>query len=281
MAKSDNKPPEQKPTPTQEAVDDLLWEIPFARPIWKFFVREGKAVKHGWVAVAVIVAIVVFFTHRWTEGDVDAKILTATNYFGGVLAKKESDISALKGQLAEAKEELNKCQLTLTPYQALTIAKLGPEPIILGLTVNGINIPNVDTTPGAVVSCLMFPINKTNIIIINLVNRSKMTAANPVLRFSAEIDPTNIMTDGWQLEPKSDDLKNHWHQQKIVSLPQQTIFQLPPLKISPNFKCKSVEVRFLAVADNSTSFQFCVDFIFNNDSDSTNKCYTNTIDRMQ
>lgn len=57
MAEPEVKPPEQKLTPNQQAIEDLSWDILFFRTIWNFFVREGKIVKNGWLAIAVIVGI--------------------------------------------------------------------------------------------------------------------------------------------------------------------------------------------------------------------------------
>ena len=42
------KPTEKKPTPNQRAIEDLSWDIPSARTIGNFFIREGRAVKNGY-----------------------------------------------------------------------------------------------------------------------------------------------------------------------------------------------------------------------------------------
>jgi hypothetical protein len=42
-----------EPTPNQQAIEDLSWDIPFVRTIGNFFIRDGKAVKNGWLAVAI------------------------------------------------------------------------------------------------------------------------------------------------------------------------------------------------------------------------------------
>jgi hypothetical protein len=121
MEESD-KPPEEKPTPNQQAVEDLSWDIPFARTIGNFFIREGKAVKNGWLAVAIIAGITFWLTHSLTEVNIDTEISGVTNYFNG-------EISNLRGQLTDAKQDRDKYQVMLAPFEAMAIAKYTNAPL--------------------------------------------------------------------------------------------------------------------------------------------------------
>jgi hypothetical protein len=272
MSESDNRPPEQKPTPTQEAVDDLLWDIPFARPIWKFFVREGKAVKHGWVAVAVIVVITVYFTHRWTEGDVDAKISAATNYFGGVLAKKESEISELKGELADAKQDRDKYQLMIAPFEAMAIAKYTNAPLDQRLdlltaamtaitnVLSGIEssrptfallIYDLPTTNGQVII-----LEKSRELNIGAGNKGDVTAKNVTIDFLTPIAASNIIFySDWHPEPVAEHPNgiayNHWIATSELSEGKHDAFIAARITISTNFTEPSFPVSIRIHSDES------------------------------
>ena len=50
-----------------DLLDELSWEIPFVRPIFTFFVKEGAAMKNGWVAFLIMAGICVFATHEFEK----------------------------------------------------------------------------------------------------------------------------------------------------------------------------------------------------------------------
>jgi hypothetical protein len=104
------KPQESKPTQTQETLEELSWDIPLFRTIKTFFIREGKAVRNGWLAVLIIVAITIWQTHSWTKSETDEKI------------------SDLKGQLTDAKHDRDHYQELLAPFEAYAMAKFTNEP---------------------------------------------------------------------------------------------------------------------------------------------------------
>jgi hypothetical protein len=93
------------------------------------------------------------------------------------------------------------------------LSSLGSEKAILGLRVNQTDLTNVDISIGAVVYATLFPMVKTNEIVIDVLNFSKISPAiNPNIDFVCDIDQTNVFADGWTAEPKSPDGQNHWRQ---------------------------------------------------------------------
>jgi hypothetical protein len=272
MAESDIKPPEQKPTPNQEAVDDLLWDIPFARPIWKFFVREGKAVRHGWVAVAVIVVIAVYFTRLWTKGDVDKNISDATNYFGGVALD-------LRGQLSDAKQDRDKYQLMLAPFQAAALKIYTNEPLnqrldflakemdgiskqaIIELRINdSTNLVITELPPGAVFTCSNSITLNDRKIRVGLLNESKYPAINSFVNFLGPFDPSNLTIVGWSLEPQSDAGINHWRYCADHSIPKNYTWLASTIEISTNIKSGYFVSRFDIGADNAEIKSYWIGF---------------------
>jgi hypothetical protein len=269
MAKSDDKPPEQKPTLNQEAVDDLLWDIPFARPIWKLFVREGKAVKTGWVAFVVIVGITFYFTHSWTEGDVDKKISDATNYFGGV-------VSDLKGQLSDAKQDRDKYQMMLAPFEAFAMAKYTNAPIdqrfdlfaanfSAGLAVITNALNNIESGRPtfellidgfSIANNQTVPLKESREFKIGAGNKGEITAKNVTIDFSAPIDATNLVfSTDWHPEPsvKQADGKewNHWLAVSMLSGGKGDAFIAAPLTISTNFTAPFLPLKIKIHSDES------------------------------
>jgi hypothetical protein len=67
MSESDNKPPEQKPTPNQQAIEDLSWDFPGFRLVKNMLFREGRAIKDGWVAF-ILLCLVGFAVGYWSRG---------------------------------------------------------------------------------------------------------------------------------------------------------------------------------------------------------------------
>ena len=265
MVEPDGKPPEQKPTPNEEAVDDLLWDIPFARPIWKFFVREGKAVKHGWVAVAVIVGITVWFTYSRTESEIDAKISELTNDFN-------SQISDLKGQLTEAKQDRDKYQLMLAPFEAMAIAKYTNAPLdqrLDLLTAAMTTITNVlsdieSSRPTFDLLIYDSPITNGQVIVlkksrelkIGAGNKGEMTAKHVTIDFSTPIAASNVIFNSdWQPEPVVKSVNgtdyNHWVATATLSAGKHDAFLAAQITISTNFTEPSFPISIRIHSDES------------------------------
>jgi hypothetical protein len=286
MAEPDKLPepsPEQKPTPTQQAVEDISWDIPFARTILNTFVKEGKAVKSGWLAFAVIAGITFWITHSWTESGVDAKISTATNYLSGELSKMGTEISNLKGQLTDAKQDRDKYQMMLAPFEAMAIAKYTNAPLDerLDLLANGMMVITNAMRGFAKQAVLELCVNdRTNLISkewedklievnnflivtnrqirINLLNLSKFTATHAFVDFVAPIDPTNVIVDGWHQGEAISTGWNHWRYDVDHSIPSKNGWRISTILILTNFTTDSFFARFDAGADNAETKSYFI-----------------------
>jgi hypothetical protein len=264
MADSEEKPPEQKPTPTQEALEELSWEIPFVRTIKPFFIKEGKAVKSGWVAVIVIICIAVFFTHHFTVNGIDVEISNLTNSFNG-------QISELKGQLADAKQDRDKYQMMLAPFQAMAIAKYTNAPmdqrldllanemsvitnVLAGLKLAGLKFEKPSfiffLNGKQVTNDSIITLPKDRKIIFTIVNKGNITAENLTADFSAPTDATNVDSPGWS---EQNSIVNSKTMQKIEEFSHWTVvsdhsvappngFTTPPLILSKNLSDSYVTI---------------------------------------
>jgi hypothetical protein len=278
-------PKEQKPTLTEQAIEDLSWEIPGARFLLNFFIREGKVVKNGWLAFAVIVGITIWLTHSWTNRDVDSKISTATNYISGELAKKETKISTLKGELSDAKQDRDKYQLLLAPFEAMAISKYTNAPLdqrlelysqtlsaitnklesdrpIIHLEINGQKIVGYDSPRvGMTWPAPPFLLNKNRQIAMRIFNDSDVSAEHINISFTAVTDTTNILADQWILEPINNGA-NHWHIVAIDSVDTMATWFPQTVTVSQAFNQPNLEAQIVIHADRSRTRLYPVTFIF-------------------
>ena len=281
MAESDKPPDSTKEpnlTPNQQAIEDLSWDIPFARPVWNFFVREGKAVKNGWVAVLIIAAIVFWFTHSWTQDGVDAKISGLENSF-------KSQISEIKGQLDDAKQDRDKYQLLLAPFQAMAIAKYTNAPLeqrlelysqtlsavtnelesdrpIIHLEINGQKFTSyVSPKLGTAIQLTPLILNTNRQIALQIYNDSETTAEHATVDFMADTDPTNIVADQWTLEPKSSGGMNHWRSVSDESIGSIGNWDFQTITISQNYNQPSLVAQIFIHADRSKTSEYAIGFI--------------------
>src|ERR1051326_3583797 len=64
-----------------ELIDELSWEIPLLRPILFFFVKEGKAVKNGWVAFLIMAGMCIYATHEFGKKKLERAEQERDKYF--------------------------------------------------------------------------------------------------------------------------------------------------------------------------------------------------------
>jgi hypothetical protein len=303
MSEPEQEPPEKKLSRWKQFMEDASWDIPGARAFGNLFlgifVQEGKAVKSGWIAFLVFTVLAFWGGCHYSDEKIDAKLAGITNYFSGELAKKETEISTLKGEWSDAKQERDKYQLMLAPFEAMAIAKYTNAPIdqrldllageMAAITnalssmifekpnlitrVNGIVLTNVDNAPSAIVPATQIQLEKTMEIKIWVRNLSKKTAQHIVIDFQSQIDPTNLMAGLWTLQPQSDNGFNHWRIVSSDSTPQYMNYAVA-LKITPGFQPGNLPAFIGVSADDSTSSEYCVVFTLNN-----NKSVTNIVDR--
>lgn len=214
--------------------------------------------------------------------------IEATNsYYISKIGKLRDSISELNGELTDAKQDRNHYQEMLAPFEAMAIAKYTNAPMDqrldlltesmdsftnilneiqsekpkLQLRINGIILPYVDNSPGAVVTGTQISIKKTDAISITISNSSVNTASHIVIDFLAPIDPTNIEAVGWSQQP-SNGIGNHWDTMSDFSTAQYESFLASPLKISPNFKAQYLYAQIIYHAENSHAFKAAATFVF-------------------
>jgi hypothetical protein len=65
-----SEPEKKAQTPNEKLVEDVLYDIPFATGFKNFFVREGKAVKNGWVAFFIFSGIAFWLGWSWGSSEI-------------------------------------------------------------------------------------------------------------------------------------------------------------------------------------------------------------------
>ena len=292
MSESDNQPPpeppsgkppeERKPTANEQAIEDLSWDVPFFRTIWNFFIREGKAVKNGWVAVLIIVGIAVWGTRSCTSDSFKDNILD------------------LKGQLFDAKQDRDKFQIMLAPFQAAALKIYTNEPVdkrldflaqeinessslacIFFAINNETNLVEDHTPPGSV-----FQINTTNIFIINereikteLINMGRFPAVNAFVEIFVPnfISITNLNLPGWLPQLPSGQF-NVWRYNLDSSIPQYFCWNISTIELSSSLENAVFPIHFEVGANNSPIKNYFVLFTVKS---SFNKSDTNIIDKVK
>jgi len=277
---------------------DITFVRAFGNLFLGILYEEGKGVKSGWFAFIIFTVIAFWGGCHYSERNIDEKLSGITNYFGGELSKSESRITSLKDELDDAKRDRDKYQTdflnaqnALAPWMELAnsqfsnapiskrltllfnqaeentelltnaIENLNAEKATIGLSVNDIVLTNVDITRGAAFTNTFIYTSKTNDIIFGIICASKtIPAINPVIRIVADINQTNIVTDGWSTEPKYTS-QNQWIciDQKTLAYPTQTIFKI---KVLPNFKQVILPMQVYIHANNASPLEYGVVFVF-------------------
>jgi hypothetical protein len=280
------KPPEKKLSPWKQFLEDVSWDIWFFRAFGNLllglFFEEGKAVKSGWFAFAVFTVIAFWSGCHYSERNIDAKLSDITNYFGGILAKKESDISELKGALANVKADRDKNQLLLAPFQAAALKIYTNEPLEqrldllagelgevskqakIGLSINNkTNLVETDLPIGTTFTISNFIILNEREIRLHIHNESKFAAIKSFAILQTSIDKTNLTLDGWIPEPPHDDGHNrinNWRYDVTTSIPRQGEHHLSTIKISTNYT-GFIRAQFSIGADNAEGKMYMVDMV--------------------
>jgi len=272
MAEPDDKPPEQKPTPNAESIDEALWEIPFARSVKPFFIQEGKAVKNGWVAIIIVVSIAVWQTHHWTSSGIDTEKSNITNYFIG-------QISELKGQLSDAKQERDKYQLMVVPFQAAALKIYTNEPLEgrldllagelgemskqaqIELWINGTtNLILTDGEPGDALVVSNFITLADRKIRIGILNKSKYPAIHANIDFLVPLGPTNFSLPGWDSQPAETPRYSNWRYDSEHSVPRNCVWNISTIEVNTNYSGNFFQGAFTISADNAETKQYYISF---------------------
>jgi hypothetical protein len=266
MSKRPEKLPEQKTTPNQQAIEDLSWDIVFFRTVWNFFVREGKVVKNGWVAIIIIVGISVWITHLITKGSTD------------------DVISNLKGQLADAKQDRDKYQVMLAPFEAMALAKYTNAPLDqrLDLLTHEMDIVNnalssmgnekpnlgIIANEQTIESNATIHITKraSRTVQFLIINIGHGTASSLAFIFMTPLDRTNILVgNGWFYGGHGfvdNKTWNHWDVTGTRSIPSGGFTLTPCLTISSNYSEATFPAAVSVYADNAIMKTYPVIFKF-------------------
>ena len=84
-------------------VEDVLMELPYAKAIRNYFFREGKAFYDGFLVFAILAGLIGWFA-------------ALKGYEYGA-----KNLESTKGELKDAKQDRDKYQLMLAPFQAMAI----------------------------------------------------------------------------------------------------------------------------------------------------------------
>jgi len=149
-------------------------------------------------------------------------------------------------------------------FQQFTNAlnSLNAEKPNLVLKINGVLQPTVDNTPGIIVQGKLFPMKKTDNIVLSVQNLSKPAAPNINIELFSNIDSTNITAPGWTENLPADGGRNHWITTCERSTGQFSAFQANPITISSNFPNSTLQAIILFHADNSISYESAITFVF-------------------
>jgi hypothetical protein len=285
MAKPEQEPPDKKTSPWKQFIEDASWDIPGARAFGNLFlaifILEGKAVKNGWIAFFVFTLIAFWGGCHYSERNIDTKLSGITNYFGGILAKRESDISELKGQLSEVKQERDKYQLMLAPFQAAALKIYTNEPLNQRLDLLATEMGNISKQANVI-----FRINDNENLVttddpigtyftisnriaitngqmrLGLINKSKYPAINGFVDFAAGVDSTNLILNDWAQQP-AEPGGGHWRYSVEKSIPHNHDWHIATIMLSTNFTKGRFWGRFDVGADNSETKTYYVDFFVN------------------
>jgi len=286
MAESENNQPEKKISPNRNFVKDCVEYIPFAKPVWNFFIREGKAVRNGWLAFAVIAGFFFWWGHSHAERNVDSKLSGTTNYFSG-------RIDGLNDELKDAKHDRDHYQEMLAPFQAMAIAKYTNAPMdqrldlladgiakkftnvvqmierdrpVIHLEVNGVKIQSYESAkPGSLVQ--MTPMLLTNRQIqLKVMNDSEVTAEHITISFRGDVESSNVLADQWISSPfgTMPSNWNQWYSKSDNSIPYGDWWAPQTIQISPNFARSNLITEFTVHADRSKNWAYAINFILSN-----------------
>ena len=292
----DKKPAEELPgkpiSENEQAIEDLSWDIPFFRTVWNFFVREGQAVKNGWLAVLIMVGISVFVTRDCSREKMDEKIAEAKKEY-------ENKSSELSGELIDAKRDRDKFQMMLAPFEAYALAKYTNAPLddrlaLLGATMNLITNELAIDRPvlhveingqklkgsespkiGQHLDANIIPLGEDRHIAIKVFCDSEVSAQNATIKFYAQDDSSKILVSQWKLalgQPIPD--WNTWNLMCDQSIIGGGGWDTETILVSTNLTEPQFSGHIKIFADRSKTWAYGILFVFQN-----NKGVTNIVDR--
>lgn len=258
---SESKPPEKPPSPNLKAIEDLSWEIPGGQTVLNFFVREGKAVKNGWLAISIMIGLTVWITRSCTK------------------ERMNEQVSELRGQLQDAKQDRDTARTMLAPFQAAALKIYTNEPMqerldLLASELDGLSkeanirlsvnsLTNLFESPrvGVPFTISNFVVISNRTIELKILNLSPYPAIKSVVDFAAEADPTNFQVNGWVGQPSDARHKAHFRYDADHSIPMEMSWGIASIQVSSNFNQPTFTADFIIAADNAKTRRYNIVFI--------------------
>ncbi|MGA2179942.1 MAG: hypothetical protein ABSH15_10225 [Verrucomicrobiota bacterium] len=285
MAEPEQEPSEKKLSPWRQFIEDASWDIPGARALGNLFlaifVLEGKAVKNGWIAFLVFTVCAFWGGCHYSEQKIDSKLAGITNYFSVELNKRNFQISELKEQIADAKQDRDKYQMMLAPFQAAALKIYTNEPLNQRLDLLATEMGNISKQVNVIlrindnenlvmtdvpIGTYLTVSNQIAItngqIRLGLINKSKYPAINSFVDFAAGTDSTNLILIDWAQQP-AEPGGGHWRYSVEKSIPHNHDWHISTIMLSTNFTKGRFWGRFDVGADNSETKTYYVDFFVN------------------
>jgi len=134
-----------------------------------------------------------------------------------------------------------------------------PKPANLELWFNGEkNLIPTEAVPGQPVELLNRIALTNRNIRISLYNISKFPAVNAYVGFQSPIEATNLIAEGWKLEPNGSVSTSNFRYDVTGSIPKYGNWNISTLKISTNFTARSFNVQIDTGADNSADKTYVI-----------------------
>lgn len=286
--KHQNTPPPPKPRRTIISViqDVFLERYPEAKPVREYLGEKMPGVKlKRWVVFCLLTiglaALGSYLVHRADKSSFDSKVTSTNAFYAGELAKKESDISNLEGQLFDAKSERDKNQMLLAPFQAaalkiytnepleqrldLLVGKLGEMSILANIELwinDNTNLIQTEAILHSRVAVSNYITLNDRKIHFKIFNYSKYPARNCYVAILAYIDPTNVVANGWEQEIQNLEGQHSWHCNANLSVPQFADWAASNIEISTNFADRVFIAQIDIGADNAENKTYFVNFSF-------------------
>lgn len=302
------QPPPQKPKRTlwNTIRDSFLEYRPEAKP-WHEYLGErmqGMKLKR-WVFYSILAfalsALAGYFVHRTEKTSFNSAISATNDFYKDELGKAHDANTSLTQKVSDAehredmmRQERDKCQMILAPFEAFAIAKYTNAPIDqrldllsqtmisianaldyekpkLSLQINGITLTNIsissrqDTNLISPNITILLDTNRN--ITFEISNDAEITAEGVSIDFMADLAPTNVASGNWTLEPKGEALNNrmnHWHLVATDSIGQLAYWTPQTIQILPSYSKPILVGIFTLRANHSKNLLYMVLFTFQN-----------------
>lgn len=269
----EKQPDEKEKSPSRIFLEEVAETLPYAKPIRKFVHREGKAIYDGFIVFGILAILLALYAFSKGYG------------FGA------SKLESVKGELKDAKQDRDKYQIMLAPFQAMAIKIYTNVPIeermeffTVQMSQSQSNILNalesekpsfeLSINDEIVTNGSKIYLKQPRVVRLTVANVSSVTAEQLQidLETPSEIDKTNISAGfSWKEEPLST-VKNkdnsimpsgyHWMAKSDFAIAPRHGFALSDLEISTNIPYSGMDVRFDVYAARSKLQTYRITLMF-------------------